>query len=112
MLKGSTKIPRKYRRDRILAENPGQAETIRSLLVRVEGSNVEPPCLVCKTRRQRTTKDHRTKDPKDVYKLLRIKRNGKWVSEYAHRLVYILHYDGIPEGYEVCHLCHNPGCVN
>src|SRR5205085_8300690 len=98
------KIPRKDRRDRVLAENPGLDKKINSLLVQVEGSNIEPPCLMCKTKRKRKPKDNRTKDQKNLYKLLTIKRDGKRVPEYVHRLVYILHYGGIPAGYEVCHL--------
>ncbi len=37
----------------------------------------------------------------------------KTYSSYAHRLMWERHNnDKVPEGYEVDHLCYNPGCVN
>lgn len=36
--------------------------------------------------------------------------NGK--NELAHRIAWILAFDGVPEGIYVLHRCDNPGCVN
>jgi hypothetical protein len=40
----------------------------------------------------------------------RFKINGKLYS--SHRLVYQWEIGDIPEGYDICHTCDNPSCVN
>lgn len=40
----------------------------------------------------------------------RFRFDGK--DSYAHRFAYIMAYGPIPEGQEIDHKCHNPGCVN
>jgi len=40
----------------------------------------------------------------------RFRVNGKCVG--AHRIAYLLTFDSIPDGLQVCHACDNPACVN
>ena len=42
----------------------------------------------------------------------RINSGGRGVPLPAHRVSYELHVGPIPEGFEIDHLCKNPGCVN
>lgn len=49
---------------------------------------------------------------RDGYWMLIDYRTGKASSVYVHRLMYDLHVGPIPPGYEIDHLCFNPGCLN
>ena len=111
MAKGSKRVSPAKTKARLLAENRDLEKKIQGLLIPAEGTNITPPCLVYRTRSKRTQYNWEL-DPKGVYRQMRIKRGGNWVWEYVHRLVFILHYGSIAEGYDVCHLCHNRSCAN
>lgn len=40
------------------------------------------------------------------------RKDGTRHSERAHRLAYLTWVGEIPDGYEVCHKCDNPCCIN
>lgn len=40
------------------------------------------------------------------------RKNGTRHTTSTHRLSYLLFNGPIPDGYEVCHVCDNPACIN
>ena len=48
----------------------------------------------------------------DKYGIMNIKIDSQWRCVHAHRLSLAIFGDGIPEGYDVHHVCGNHGCVN
>lgn len=46
------------------------------------------------------------------YGVIRVKKNGKRVMEFAHRLSWEIHYGQVPEGMSVLHKCDVRACVN
>lgn len=44
--------------------------------------------------------------------LTRRDENGKYIHMGAHRASYIIHYGEPQEGYDICHKCDHPNCVN
>lgn len=40
-----------------------------------------------------------------------VKRQGKGIQAYAHRVSWVLNFGPIPQGMEICHRCDNPACV-
>lgn len=47
-----------------------------------------------------------------VYGDFGITQDGRQVAYRAHRLSYIFTHGEIPDGYDICHSCDNPLCVN
>ena len=43
---------------------------------------------------------------------VRVKKNGKWKKDYAHRVSYEHHHGPIPAGMVVRHNCDTPPCFN
>lgn len=38
--------------------------------------------------------------------------SSRGVMHYAHRVMFMLYVDSIPDGANIDHICHNPPCVN
>lgn len=52
-----------------------------------------------------------TRSPRG-YGMFRIKVQGVWTNRHATRVTWELMHGPIPDGYNVCHKCDNPPCVN
>lgn len=46
------------------------------------------------------------------YGRMGVTRNGIGTTEGAHRISYEMFHGPIPDGFDVCHRCDNPPCVN
>lgn len=46
------------------------------------------------------------------YGRIEVRRDGRRILVYAHRLSWEIHHSAIPDGKHVLHSCDNPSCVN